>query len=646
MPLASRLWKLLVGIKDAMVLALLLLFFSVLYAALTARGAARSVRDGALLVKLDGAVVEEPSQTGGLSGLLSGEATGETRERDVLRGLNAATTDTRIHAVAMDLSGFTGAGLVHAEEIGAAMDKVRAAGKPVLVFGFVLEDSGTLIASHANEVWIDPLGGALLPGPGGYRLYYGALLDKLKITAHIFRVGTYKDYVEPYFRNDQSPASKAAAQVLYGAIWSDLRADIAHARPKANIAAETEDPVGWLQAHGGDAATASRDAGLVDRIGTRAQWGARVAQIAGADTANARPGAFAHTPLSAYLADKGDDTAGKAIAVVTVAGDIVDGKAGPGTAGGTRIARLIDDAAARKDVAGLVLRVDSPGGSLTGAETIRAALARAKAKGLPIAVSMANLAASGGYWVATPAQRIFAQPGTVTGSIGVFAVIPSFEKLLAGWGVSGDGVRTTPLSGQPDVFTGLTPQVEAMLQSEIDGSYARFLGLVATSRKQTPAQIDAIAQGRVWDGRTAKTLGLVDQYGGLDDALAWVAGAAHLAAGDWHADYVTSADKSLLQHLAAASRPGDDDDTNASDDNATVPHDWAGLVALHQREGLARALGDALRVVGAAPGGMGQGGAQVSCLACLPLGAPRAAPAPAAPGGIPGLLATWMAARG
>lgn len=642
----------LVGIKDALALALLLLFFAALYGVLTARAGGQRVRDGALLIDLKGAVVEEPSDNSGLAAALSGVSqTGEVRQRDVVRALDAAAGDSRIKAVAIDMSGFTGAGLVHSEDIGAAIDRVRAAHKPVLVYGFVLEDAGTLIASHASEVWIDPLGGAMLPGPGGYHMYYAGLLDRLKITAHIFRVGTYKDYVEPYFRQDQSPASKAASTQLYGAIWADIRQDVAAARPRADVAAITADPVGWLHAHGDDPAEAAKAAGLVDRIGTREDFGNRVAQLAGADPDSQRPGAFAHTGMAAFLADHAEDTSGKAIAVVTVAGDIVDGKAGPGTAGGTRIARLIDDAAARSDVAGIVLRVDSPGGSLTGAETIRAALDRAKAKGLPIAVSMANLAASGGYWVATPAGRIFAEPGTVTGSIGVFAVIPSFEKALAAWGVTGDGVRTTPLSGQPDVFTGLTPEVEAMLQDEINGSYARFLALVAESRHRTPAEIDAIAQGRVWDGRTAKALGLVDAWGGLAEAEGWVAQQAHLGNGGWHADFVATPQKSVFQRLAALSGNGDDDDATA-DADASVPHDWAGVVALRQREGLVRALGDAQAVLG------GGGGAQVACLECMPLMPPRAVDGAmagraagllaAAGGGRPGamLAALWAGGAG
>ena len=614
MEFAKKVWALVMGIKDALVLALLLLFFAGLYGLLAQSPAPGMVRQGALLLRLDGPIVEEPSQMDAITSLQGGlqgaPLAHEIRERDVVRGLRDAVGDQRIKAVVLDLTGFSGGGLVHLQEIGAAMDRLRAAHKPVLVFGTVLEDGGVLLAAHASEAWIDPLGGAYLPGPGGFNLYYGKALERFKISAHIFRVGTYKDYVEPYFRNDQSAPAHAARAALYGALWADLKADIHAARPRANIELVTRDPVGWLRASGGDGAKAALAAGLVDHIGTRVEFGERVAKLAGADDSSARPGAFAHASLASFLADHPESTDGKPIGVVTVAGEIVDGKAGPGTAGGDSIARLIDDSASDK-LAALVVRVDSPGGSVTGAEAIRAAILRAKQRGLPVVVSMANVAASGGYWVATPGARIFAQPGTITGSIGIFAVVPSFEKLLASYGVTGDGVRTTPLSGQPDVFTGLTPEMEGMLQAEIENGYGRFVGLVAASRHKTPAQVDAIAQGRVWDGASARANGLVDGFGGLDAALAAAAQAAHLPGGGWHAQFLATPTTPGLAQFVAALRPDDDDDD--ADDDASAEggaRDWLGLVARRQREGLAAILEATARMVAT-------GGAQAYCLDCV-----------------------------
>jgi protease-4 len=606
---ARKAWRLLVAIKDGLTLLLLLGFFMLLYAALTARPNAGTVREGALLLRLDGAVVEEPAIVDPFTQLLSDEAPNQQyRARDVARAIRTAATDDRIKAVVLDLSRFTGGGLVSMQEIGAAMDAARAAKKPVLTYALAYADDGVMLAAHASEVWVDPMGGAFITGPGGNNLYYGRLLEKLKVQAHVFRVGTYKSAVEPYIRNDMSPEAKQAAVALYGALWDGWKADVAKARPKANIALVTTDPAAWLKAAGGDTAKASQAAGVVDRIGSRADFGKRVAEVAGNDIADKRPGAFAHTTLRSWLAANKEKTPGKAIGVVTVAGDIVDGKAGPGTAGGDRIAKLLDDAL-DDDLAALVVRIDSPGGTITASEQIREAIQRHKDKGIPVVVSMANLAASGGYWVSTPATRVFAEPATITGSIGVFAVIPSFENTLNEIGVNADGVKTTPISGQPDVMGGLSPEISAMLQSGVESNYARFLGIVAKARGKTPAQIDTIAQGRVWDGGTARQLGLVDQFGGLDDAVAYAAKAAKLDDGGWHAKYLGSENDpyaSLLERLMR------------SDDESAPPaeaRDWAAMVADRQMAGIGRALDDVRRLLKTR-------GVQAYCLECPPVSAP------------------------
>lgn len=600
---ARKAWKFLVAIKDGLVLLFMLLFFVLLYAAMTARPNAAAVRDGALLLRLDGAVVEEPEAIDPFAELLSGETpTAQYRARDIARAIRLAATDSRVKAVVLDLSRFTGGGLVHMQEIGAAMDVVRAAKKPVLTYAVGYADDGVLLAAHASEVWVDPLGGAFILGPGGNNLYYAGLLEKLKVTAHVFRVGTYKSAVEPFLRNDQSPESRVAAEALYGALWADWKADVAKARPKANITLATADPAAWLKASGGDAAKAAQAAGLVDRIGDNVEFGARVAELAGKDATSTAPGAFAHTTLRTWLAANAPKTPGKAIGVVTIAGEIVDGDAGPGTAGGDRIAELLDDSL-DQGFAALVVRVDSPGGSIMASEQIRKAIARYKAKNIPVVVSMANLAASGGYWVSTPAARIFADPGTITGSIGVFAIIPTFERALGDIGVTGDGVKTTPLSGQPDLAGGLSPEISAMLQANVEHSYGKFLGLVAGARSKTSEQIDAIGQGRVWDGTTAKGNGLVDQLGGLDDALAYAAGAAKLKSGAWHPVYLGESEDrfaALVEGLRGT-------------DNDSAPprsgRDWAAMIADRQLAVLGRVAGDARRMAGAR-------GVQVYCLEC------------------------------
>lgn len=603
---ARKVWGLLVGIKDALVLLFLLLFFMAIYGLLTARPSPGQVREGALLLKLDGSIVEEPAKVDPFDLLMSGDSPiKEHRARDVIAAVNAAAADDRIKAVALDLSRFSGGGQVTLENVGEALDKVRKAGKPVIAFAHAYADDSLLLAAHASEVWVDPLGGAFVMGPGGMRLYYGEALARYKVTAHVFKVGTYKDFVEPFTQSQASPASKEARNALIAAMWENWQANVKAARPKADIARVTSDPVGWIKASGGDAGKAALAAGLVDRLGSHTEYKERLRTLVGEDPADKAPGSFAYTAMDTLLAAHPAKSDGAAVAVVTVAGEIVDGKAGPGKAGGTRIAKLIDEANADGAKA-LVLRVDSPGGSVMASEEIRTALERFKAGTKetgrrPVVVSMANLAASGGYWVSTPADKIFAEPGTITGSIGIFAMIPSFERALADYGVRADGVRSTPLSGQPDILSGLTPEVKDMLQANIESGYQRFVGLVGASRKKSPEEVEAIAEGRVWDGGTARQKGLVDQFGGIGAALADAAQRAKLG-DDWHAAWY-----------------GDERDPYSSlieqwrgDDEADAPSngmDLTGLVAARQQASFDRLLGDLGHLFEAR-------GAQAICLDC------------------------------
>lgn len=602
MTFAGKVWKILVGIKDGLVLLLMLLFFWALFAILTTRPSPAMVREGALYLPLDGRVVEEKAKVDPIAIAMSGQKPDhQYRVRDLVHAIEEAATDPRIKVVVLDLEKFGGGGMVHLQRIGEAMDKVRAARKPVLVRAPIYSDGGVLLAAHASEVWVDPMGGAMIAGPGGANLYYKGLIDRLKVQAHVFRVGTYKSAVEPYERASASPEAKEASRAIYAALWEAWQDDVKKARPKANITMATADPAGWLAASGGNAALAAKAAGLVDRIGDRTAFGQRVAELAGVDSGEPA-GSFRHTGLGEWLADKPMSKAGKPIAVVTIANEIVDGEDGPGVAGGDRISALIDEAASG-DYAGLVVRVDSPGGSAIASERIRTAVERMKAKGLPVAVSMGNYAASGGYWVSTPAQRIFAEPATVTGSIGVFGVIPTFERTLADFGVTSDGVRTTPLSGQPDLLAGLSPELEQVVQSQINHTYQYFITLVGKSRGKSAQDVDRIAQGRVWDGGTARQLGLVDQLGGLDDALAWVATKARLKDGEWHAEYLGGGEDPFSELVAAVLGGGSG---QADDVRAT---DFVSYAAVRQREAMSRMGSDLDRLLGGS-------GAQALCLEC------------------------------
>ncbi len=560
MAFAGKVWRLLVGIKDGLSLIFLLLFFLLLFSVLSARPSPAQVRDGALLLELDGVIVEEKSVIDPLQVLLSGqEPVPEHSVRDVVHALETAASDERVKAVVFDLSEFFGGGHVHMQAIAEAVDAVRKADKPVLTHAIGYGDDAMMIAAHASEVWVDPLGGAIVAGPGGSRLYYGELLRNLDINARVYKVGTYKSAVEPYILDEMSPEARENANALYGSLWEEWQANVKKARPDADLDMVTKTPVEWIEGAQGDFATAALEAGLVDKLGTWIEFGSRVAEVAGKNDFDERPGTFAYTDLDAWLADNPFDTSGDAVGVVTIAGEIVDGEAGPGTAGGTRIASLLDDAL-DDDLKALVVRVDSPGGSVLASEEIRQAILRHKAKDIPVVVSMANVAASGGYWVATPADRIFAEPETITGSIGIFAVIPTFERAAAEWGVNGDGVRTTPLSGQPDLIDGFTPEVDAILQSSIEDGYRDFIARVSESRNLTAEKVDEIGQGRVWDGGTARQIGLVDQYGGIEEAIAYAAEQAELAEGEWHVTYLgeqVSGYDSLLRSLLV----GDDAET-------------------------------------------------------------------------------------
>lgn len=600
MSFAGKVWRLLVGIKDGMSLVFLLLFFMALYAILTARPSPAQVREGALLLELDGVVVEEKAEIDPLAVLLSGEPPiKEFQSRDLVRAIDEAATDDRVKAIVLDLTSFLGGGQVHLQDVGEALDRARAADKPVLTYAVAYGDDAMMLASHASEVWVDPLGGAVIAGPGGSHIYFGELLDNLQVNAHVYKVGEYKSAVEPYSRSDMSPKARENYQALYGALWEEWQANVKKARPQIQLDRVTQQSVQWLEQAGGDMATAAMEAGLVDKLGGKTEFGERVAEIAGADTWDDTPGKYAHTELDPWLAEIEPEEPGKKIGVVTIAGTIVDGDAGPGTAGGDRIRDILLDAL-DEDLAALVVRVDSPGGSVTASEEIRRGILRHKAKDIPIVVSMANVAASGGYWVSTPADRIFAEPETITGSIGIFAVIPTFENAAAKWGIHADGVRTTPLSGQPDLIGGFTPEIEAILQSSIENGYRDFLTRVAESRNMTPEQVDAVGQGRVWDGGTARQIGLVDQYGGLDDAVAWAAKQAKLEEGGWH-----------LEFLGEDVQPYDSLIRQIITGESARSGDIFAMVARREQTLLARVANDVDRLLSVS-------GMQAYCLACPP----------------------------
>ena len=601
MKFVRAIWKLLVGIKDVLVLLFMLLFFGALYSALSAKPA--PVRDGVLDLSIGGSVVEQPSRAN-WSDVASGNRVGEYRLRDLVQALDKAKDDGRVKAVALDLGGFTGGGQTTIGDLADAVRRVRASGKPVIAYGVGYTDDSYELASAASEIWLDPLGAVLIAGPGGSNLYYKGLLDKLGVTANVYRVGTYKAAVEPFIRNDMSPAAKQNAQALDRAELESWKQTVKQARPKANVDLFLTNMNAAVAATGGDMAKAALAAGFIDRIGSRREYEERLAQLGG--KARKDETGFARIKLSSYLSDVVDDKPKGPIGAVTIAGMIVDGKAGPGTAGGDTIAKEIEDGV-RDGIKALVVRVDSPGGSVLASERIRQALLQAKANKIPVVVSMGSVAASGGYWVSTPADFIYAEPSTITGSIGVFGILPSFQGTLQKLGVGADGVKTTALSGEPDLFKGPSPEAGRLLQTGVDSMYGRFLAIVAAARHKTPQQIDLIAQGRVWDGGTAHQLGLVDGFGGMDEAVAKAAQLAGL--GNERRVRYLEPPKSFKQELIEAL-------ASQQNDTTAVPQDAFASLARGPQQQLASMLIEVRSILNGPS-------IQARCLSCPPVAPAR-----------------------
>jgi protease-4 len=590
-------WHILVGIKDALVLLFMLLFFGLLYALMSARPTP-AVRDGVLMLDLNGTISEQPAEVDPFSTLGGGSAPREYSLRHLRSALLEAKDDSRVKAVALDLDRFGGSGQAALNEVGEALDEVRRSGKPVLVYATAYGDDAYQLAAHASEVWLNPLGTVALAGPGGNNLYFKGLLDKLGVTANVYRVGTYKSAVEPFTRSDMSPEARQNAQELAGNLLETWRQDIRTARPQAQVDPYVSNTAGIVQASGGNFAAAAQRARLIDRVGERHQFEARLAALGG-ENENAR-GGFNRIRLDSYVADKVQTDPSGPIGVVTVAGTIVDGKAPLGTAGGDSIAETIEKGLRTRDLKALVVRIDSPGGSVTGSERIRQALLQAKAKNIPVVASMGNVAASGGYWVATAANHVVAEPSTITGSIGVFGVLPSFQGSLEKLGVGADGVKTTPLSGEPDLLNGPSPEASRLLQMGVESIYGRFLAIVAQARGKTPQQVDQIAQGRVWAGGPARQLGLVDSFGGMDEAIAKAAELAKL--GDERDVTYLERPKSWRGELASLFS---DDDEEESADEVDA---FAGLAARNRAQ-LLGGLADARAVLNGPT-------VQVRCLEC------------------------------
>jgi protease-4 len=486
----------------------------------------------ALVLDLKGMLVEQSagSVRDTLTATLSGDVKRTVQLRDVLTVLDAAATDANISSVLLMLEDMDGAGMAMLNEIGHAVDRVRAAGKPVLAWGGSYDQKQYLLASHASEVYVHPMGVVNIKGFGRHRNYYRDALDKIGVTVNLMKVGTYKSFAEPYIGNGPSEAASEAEATLYNALWGGYTADVEKNRklPAGAINATINDLPRLMEAAGGDAARLALQAKLVDGLKTRDEIRAMMIKRGERDLEGK---SFRQVGFDEYLARNRPKLFGDAVAVVVAAGDITDGSAGPGAVGGLSTSNLIRRAREDDQVKALVLRVDSPGGSAFGSELIRRELELTRAAGKPVVVSMGNVAASGGYWISMAADEVIADPSTITGSIGVFAILPTAEKVVDKLGIHTAGTTTTWLADAYNPLRPLDPRFGQLVQSSINHIYSEFTTKAAAARNTTPAKIDAVGQGRVWTGTQAKDNGLVDRLGSYRDALASAAARARLAKG-------------------------------------------------------------------------------------------------------------------
>ncbi len=480
-----------------------------------------SVPDGgALVINPQGNLVEQRSLSDPLQEWLTpGAALAETEIDVLLKALKTAADDERIRLAVVNLDGLQNASTAHAEAAAAALKTFRAAGKEVIAYGNYYDQSHYLIASAADAVYMHPFGQIILPGFEINRLYFTELLDKLKVNINIFRVGRYKEFVEPYERIDMSDDARQANRELVDGLWTRYSDEVIANRDldpeRFERYAQHFDEV--LNETGGDLARLAVEYGLVDELLTPDQARVRIADKVGYDN----EGDFRGVAMADYLEATANRTGGDAdrrVAIITAEGAIVDGDARGGVIAADRIIGLIRRAREDETVAALVLRVNSPGGSAFASELIRQELELTQLSGRPVVVSMGPVAASGGYWIASTADAIVAEPTTITGSIGVFGIVPTFDEGLAAIGVRSDGVRTSPLSNISPLLP-INEPTARILQASVEHTYERFINLVARGRDLSPEQVDNIAQGRVWIGSRALDLGLVDALGNRDLAV-------------------------------------------------------------------------------------------------------------------------------
>lgn len=548
-------WRLLNFIRELILnlfLVLLILVGVGIYLSFQSSSTSTAPARGALLVDLSGVVVDQPSVNNRVRQWgreLLGASSSRLQENslfDVVDSIRKAKDDKNITGMVLQLNDFAGADQPSLRYIGKALREFRDSGKPIFAIGDSYNQTQYFLASYANKIYLSPQGAVDLHGFATNNLYYKSLLDMLKVTTNIFRVGTYKSAVEPLIRDDMSPAAREADSRWIGGLWQNYLETVAANRQLTpqQLFPGAAGVLSGLQATGGDTARYALDNKLVDELASRTAIENQLVKAFGWDK---QANDFNATSIYDYQ-PKPDANQGGKIAVVFANGAIMDGPQTPGNVGGDTTAAELRQARLDPAIKAVVFRVNSPGGSVSASEVIRSELAAVRAAGKPVVVSMGGMAASGGYWVSTPADYIIASPSTLTGSIGIFGIINTYEKTLDTLGVHTDGVATSPLADIA-VTKALPQEFSQMMQLNIENGYKNFLDLVAKSRKMTPQQVDQIAQGHVWLGSDAKANGLVDQLGDFDDAVKKAAELAKLQQWqlDWFVDTPSLSDMVLSQ---------------------------------------------------------------------------------------------------
>jgi protease-4 len=537
----SAIWNGITRVRLALSNILFLLFIALVYFVYLGGPEESPPEKAALLLNLAGTVVDQKSQVEPLQALL-GEPAPEDREvllRNIIDAINYAKDDPAINSLVMELDKLGYVGISKTQEIAEAMEAFKQSGKPVVAVGDFFSQDQFLLASYADSIILNSYGGVGLEGYSSYRNYYRDTLEKMLVNVHVFHAGEFKSIAEPFLRDDMSPGEKLVTERWLEVLWGQYAATVETQRelPPGSVNAYVNNYAAQLAEQGGNAAVLALETGMVDELLNRSEANDYLVELVGASNED---GLYEAVFFERYLRRQRPtqltEIEGERVAVITAAGNIVPGDQPPGSIGGDSLANLIATTADKDGVRAIVLRVNTGGGSVFASEVIRQELLRTQALGIPVVVSMGAVAASGGYYIAAEADEIWATPSTITGSIGVFAAVPTFERLLERIGVYTDGVGTTDLAGSLRLDRPLNPQVEEIIRSGVGFSYDHFRQLVAEGRDMTAQEVDSLAEGRVWSAPDALENGLLDGIGSLADAID--AAAARAGLEDYKVDYI------------------------------------------------------------------------------------------------------------